>query len=1188
MFLNFASTSNGATCSGVLITPAHVLTAAHCFNGSYNWPLATSDFGLFPGASVRIQFSHLPNTGSYYPQPGDVTSYTPSPGHQISVLTSVSPMNFDLPMMSTDDLAIVPLDKRVPGFVAVPAKLPFGPTLASLTACSSTFNGTYLGFGGGGLWADPGAGTRRSGSREVYRNGTTSSFFGDVYVGEFTLYSQFFDGLPVVGDVVNFFLGDGDNQTLQGGDSGGPLFQSGTLCGINSSLLPLVPSCSFNINPLDGPIGYTCDLTVQNHHTRVDTTGHAAWILDHIVDSRGHFVGTCGGEGEPAFQDVDSDGDFIPDACDPCPSVPDDGYRDTHVVQTEPDFDKDGILDFCDNCPDRKNPFEASGLVLWQPDVDHDGVGDACDSCPRSEARGVKDFACCNSHADCGNPYGNPIYSRCFPIDLGPDEPPPCPGFAGRCSLGVDSDRDLIADNCDNCREDDNHNQEDADDDGVGDVCDNCPGLACENCSEAGGPHPQDKNDIPALECTTDAECVSITGNPESICVPGKLVDPPGVVLPSHCSKMADPDQDGIGSACDSCALTANPVRYVGGVNGQPNCNLDTEIVRGEPYPYVGDACDPNPCTRTFEAFVDLVQTDHTWVSMSYNPQLLPPSYPGVFATGQASFDRTYTGTPAATVGGRFCDCIDALNPSNVLSALECNNRGLCSIDANQYGQSAADFYGVSLVPLPSAGATPPTAPTSADYAPGSELPALAMEAPWDVTPFAFENLAPIHEAPSFLAWDITADGAGLVPGFPLTFGKLGVYWAAVRDIPQMQPASVQSFTALSNHYQSAFFGKPTQNVFGGKAISQCKICDIEPCAVCKMLLDAKSLVIDPTNLVVSALNKDQLTDVTAGFSASAIQSFTLTNVRWLGVAEGGGWLRSGDVGFAALSSDGAVVREVLARRGPQIQSLLRRSGPVGAAAAPAATDPDTGGPAPRTDFGAVLSARESAIFVTGGRSTADGKLTRDLWRYDIGEDRWYPQLIVGPKPRRVLAATYRPEDRSILMIDTRKLGPIHQARLLRYDIRTDTMSVMGTWLRTGLMDRVDLSAGPDGELVISGSSSKLNRTFGVIVTFSGNSPKVIGGFVEQGVLGLEPTLTLRGLTLPLLSQPDGLHHVFLRNDQLFPAAHDHGKHHGKWGKGDKDKDKDKGKADDKGKGNGNSNGGGSSEPTVPGIGECL
>ena len=831
---------------------------------------------------------------------------------------------------------------------------------------------------------------------------------------------------------------------------------------------------------------------MQNHHTRIDTPSHAAWILDHIVDSRGHFVGTCGGEGPAALQDVDTDGDFIPDVCDPCPRIADVGYRDTHVVQTQPDADGDGILDFCDNCPDRKNPRQVEGTLFVQPDADHDQVGDACDLCPRSDLRGVKDFACCNSSADCGNPYDSTLYSRCFPIKGADGAIQPCYGFAGRCSRGIDSDCDQVGDNCDNCPRGDNAynpNQADADDDGVGDECDNCAGKACDNCSEAGGSHPADRNDVPDLQCATDADCVSQTGNPESVCVPGKLVDPPGVVLASHCSKMPDPDQDGIGSACDSCAYTPNPPRYVGGVNGQPNCNLDTELAEGVAYPYVGDACDPNPCTRVFEAYADIVDAGDLWVSMSYNPQLLPPSAPAVFEPGQAPFNRSYAGTPAATVGGRFCPCVDPVDATHILSAQQCHQRDQCPIDAGEYDSGNSNFSKVSLVPLPAAGATPPSNPAPGDFALKSELPGLPMEAPWDISPLPGDNLQLVHESPSFLAWDITADGAGPVPGFGLTPAKLGVYWAAVRDIPQMQAASVQSFLKWSNRYQSAFFGKAPKNPYGGKPLATCKICDLEPCPQCAMLLDAKSLVIDPTNLLVSALSKAQLTDVTSAFSPAAIQAFTLPNTRWLGVAEGGGWLRSGDVGFAALSDDGATVREVLARRGPQIQSLLRRGGPIDALAATQA-ETVADGPAPRSDFAAVLSARESAIFVVGGVRSDDGKLAKDLWRYDVGLDEWSEQLIVGPKPRRVLAATYLTEQRALYLVDTRKIGPFHQARLLRYDIASDSMSVLGTWLRTGWIDRVELSAGPDGRLVLAGSSSKLDRTFGVILSVEPNIPR--------------------------------------------------------------------------------------------------
>lgn len=48
----------------------------------------------------------------------------------------------------------------------------------------------------------------------------------------------------------------------------------------------------------------------------------------------------------------------------------------------------------------------------------------------------------------------------------------------GKPADGPDSDKDGIADKCDNCPKTANADQRDSDKDGIGDLCDRCPTLA--------------------------------------------------------------------------------------------------------------------------------------------------------------------------------------------------------------------------------------------------------------------------------------------------------------------------------------------------------------------------------------------------------------------------------------------------------------------------------------------------------------------------------------------------------------------------------------------------------------------------------------------------------------------------------------------------------------------------------------
>jgi hypothetical protein len=71
------------------------------------------------------------------------------------------------------------------------------------------------------------------------------------------------------------------------------------------------------------------------------------------------------GTGDGGLEEMDTDGDGVPDHVDNCPTVPNPGQEDE---------DGDGVGDACDNCPDEPNADQA--------DWNGNGIGDVCDPEP--------------------------------------------------------------------------------------------------------------------------------------------------------------------------------------------------------------------------------------------------------------------------------------------------------------------------------------------------------------------------------------------------------------------------------------------------------------------------------------------------------------------------------------------------------------------------------------------------------------------------------------------------------------------------------------------------------------------------------------------------------------------------------------------------------------------------------------
>ncbi|MCC6646258.1 MAG: thrombospondin type 3 repeat-containing protein, partial [Polyangiaceae bacterium] len=783
-----ADTIGGSTlsCSAVLVSPSWVLLARHCFNGDKNGSFCLDSAGgvpPIPRSSLNFCFHRTGLDCAVSGSGCEDMCFGHSPAAAGPLFTGAG--RLDVCQLSDDpaqDLALVQLDARIPTSKVRPIDLAL-PGLGrspcfNLVGDADDFEARLVGFGSNGLSAN-------------YRNFKSSTGWDrDNVSGGFAWYGN------------SWLIGVSTYEGLVPGDSGGALLVDtagwSTLCGINSA-------DGTGLETRYDWLGLPYEVPVRWSRTAaVDSDAAEQFLLsNHLVDAYQRPMGSCDKVGAAPFDDIDQDGDLVPDACDPCPTVPDAQYRASGVYApqfgsgADVDADLDGVPDVCDNCPATPNPFSKVGGEWVQGDSDSDGVGDACDGCGD-----LADAVCCTTNADC-NPRRPAGTLGCRPR---PNLPPghPCAG-GSMCDASIDSDGDAIGDLCDNCPRSINVDQADREGDGIGDACDTCPTIR--DSAPPSGPSgtlpctPLSATNAATTAASDTSACAGPTGVAIASCI--RLATGQGI-----CTHSKDADQDGVGDVCDNCQAIPN--------TNQSNCNIDIEKANSVPFPYVGDACDREPCARVAVEPSELtsVTGDDNWAKLRLDPILLPANVPGAYPVSK--FVK-----PRIDIGARACACRPAASPG--AAAPPKATPALCKIecppDASQFGSSLL-WTRVDIVPSSELGDPP-----AGKNFPQSTFLADSIYPNRPVSPPG----TPPPQGSSYVDWDTSRHPKSTVLGTASDFcapgfGFNGVLWTSAQSVAGFGPSP--TIAQLAHHYAGGILGTPP-------ACSAPKIVTVAPCLMC-------------------------------------------------------------------------------------------------------------------------------------------------------------------------------------------------------------------------------------------------------------------------------------------------------------------------------------------------------------------